>query len=394
MPKIVEKVLTEIAVRNAKPKDKRYDLYDAALRGFGLRVAVSGSKRWFVMRRVNGRMVRRTLGRYPEMGLAEARGIGTVALHEMAGGQMPSRGGDSDLFEAVMVEWLDKDQGNNRSRVDVEGALRLHALPALKDLPIDTIRKRDVLRLLDEVGKTAPVQANRVLAYLRRLFNWCVERDILRASPAAGIKPPTKEISRDRVLSHDELHAIWEAALEESHPWGPMTRMLILTGQRLDEVAGAQWSEIDLDRAVWQLPGARTKNGRPHIVHLSPVAVEVLRDLSRVDGSDWVFTTTGLGPVKGFSKAKKRLDKGCEVTGWTYHDLRRSFATHLTEHLGISPVVTDRILNHVSGAVRGIAAVYQRGEYLDQRKQALEAWGAFVTGLGTNEGNVVPIGSA
>ena len=230
MPKLVDKALRPLTVEKLKPKTKRYDVFDAAVRGLGVRIATSGIKTWFVMRRVNGRMVRHTLGRYPEMGLSDARQGAAPLLEDMARGQLPSRGGDGELFDAVFEEWLIRDQGQHRSRKTVEGALRLHVLPYLRGQPIETIRKKDILRVLDAVKNAgAQVQANRVFSLLRRMFNWCLERDILAIHPMAGMKAPTKEKSRDRVLSHDELHAIWEAADEDGYPWGPMTRLLILT---------------------------------------------------------------------------------------------------------------------------------------------------------------------
>ena len=159
-----------------------------------------------------------------------------------------------------------------------------------------------------------------------------------------------------------------------------MIKLLILTGQRLNEVATAPWSEFDLDKAVWKLPGSRTKNGRAHVVHLSQTAIGILNHLPKIDGSDWLLTTTGTTPISGFSKAKKKLDVISGISDWTFHDLRRSFATHVTETLGYSPVVVDKILNHVSGSVKGVAAIYQRGEYLEERKIALEKWDTFVLG--------------
>ncbi|MBT6309368.1 MAG: DUF4102 domain-containing protein, partial [Rhodospirillaceae bacterium] len=174
MPKLVSKSLTDLAVRKARPADKRYDLFDAALRGFGLRVSTSGAKTWFVMRRVNGRMVRYSLGRYPEYSLTEARAAAAAALKQMTEGDHP-RADKAALFEAVFEEWLTRDQGKNRSVKDVSNAMTRHALPAFRGRPIDAIRKAHVLRLIDRiVDSGSPVQANRVLAYLRRLFNWCV----------------------------------------------------------------------------------------------------------------------------------------------------------------------------------------------------------------------------
>ena len=142
------------------------------------------------------------------------------------------------------------------------------------------------------------------------------------------------------------------------YPWGPLVELLVYTGQRLDEVAQATWDEFDLDNQIWALPGFRTKNGRPHVVHLSDATMSTISALPQVDGQSWLFSTTGRGPVKGFSKAKAKLDKESGVTNWTFHDLRRTFATFTTDNLKISPVVIDKVLNHASGAVKVIAAIY------------------------------------
>jgi integrase len=389
MPKLVRKPLTDLAVRKARPKEKRYDLFDAALRGFGMRVATSGARVWFVMRRVNGRMVRYSLGRYPEYSLTEARAAAAAALKRMTEGEHP-RADKAAMFDEVLEEWLVRDQAKNRSVGNVRNAVAKHVLPAFGGRSIDSIRKADVLRLIDKIGDSgSPVQANRVLAYLRRLFNWCIERDLIADNPAAGIKAPAKEVSRERVLSLDELQALMVAAARIGYPWGPMVKLLVLTSQRLEEVAGAPWHEFDLGRAEWSIPGPRTKNRRPQLVHLSGAAQAVIQELPRFEEQPWLFSTTGKGPVKGFSKAKVKFDKESGVTGWTFHDIRRSFATHATERLGISPVVVDKVQNHVTGALRGVAAVYQRGEYLEQRKAAMSAWAEFLAGLQAE--NVTPL---
>ena len=393
MPKLVSKALTNLAVRKARAKDKRYDLYDAALRGFGVRVATSGAKTWFVMRRVNERMVRYSLGRYPEYSLTEARAAAAAALKRMTEGEHP-HADKAAMFDEVLEEWLVRDQAKNRSVGNVRNAVAKHVLPAFGGRSIDSIRKADVLRLIDKiVDSGSPVQANRVLAYLRRLFNWCIERDLIADNPAAGIKAPTKEVSRERVLSLDELKDVLVAAQRMGYPWGPLVELLVYTGQRLDEVAQATWDEFDLDNQIWALPGFRTKNGRPHVVHLSDAAMSTISALPQVDGQAWLFSTTGRGPVKGFSKAKAKLDEESGVTNWTFHDLRRTFATFTTDKLKISPVVIDKVLNHASGAVKGIAAVYQRGEYLDQRKTAMDTWAAFLSSSEFRGTTVVPLHS-
>ena len=382
MPKITEKPLTDLAIRKAELKAERYELRDAMVRGLGVRISPSGTKTWFVMRRVNGNPIRVSLGQYPEVGLSEARLKAAEAVRQLREGK-PARQAQPSLFEEILEEWLERDQGRNRSASNVRNALSNHALPYLKGKAVDEVQRADILRLIDRlVEKGACTQANRVLAYLRRLFNWCVERDLIAASPVSGIKPRVRQGSRDRVLSENELGSVYKRSRDIDYPFGPIVQLLILTGQRLREVAHMRWSEVDLDQSIWMLPADRSKNGKPHAIHLSSEARRILAAIPQVMDSGWVFTTTGRGPVSGFSQAKKRLDKASGVSDWTFHDIRRSFATYLTEKLGVSPVVVDRILNHVSGTVTGIAAVYQRGQYLSDRKEALQVWSDYIQNLG------------
>ena len=239
-------------------------------------------------------------------------------------------------------------------------------------------------------GTTHVSRSRASMRFAALVFNWCIERDLIADNPAAGIKPPAKEVSRERVLSLNELNDVLVAAQRIGYPWGPLVEMLVYTGQRLDEVAQATWDEFDLDTQIWSLPGARTKNRRAHVVHLAASVLKTISDLPSVDDQAWLFSTTGRGPVKGFSKAKTKLDKESGVTDWTFHDLRRTFATVTTENLRISPVVVDKVLNHVSGAVKGVAAVYERGEYLDQRKIAMDAWAEFLSTQVLGQATEVP----
>ena len=158
----------------------------------------------------------------------------------------------------------------------------------------------------------------------------------------------------------------------------PLLRILTFTGQRLNEVACCQWAEINLEEAKWELPRDRSKNKTSHVVHLSNPVRKEFDNLMNPTNQELVFTTTGKTPVSGFSKAKKRLDKISGVNDWRLHDLRRTFATVATETLGYEPVVVDRVLNHVNGSVKGIAAVYQKGQYLEKRKIVLDAWANYV----------------
>jgi integrase len=262
--------------------------------------------------------------------------------------------------------------------------------------------KRDVIALVDKkVAAGAEVQANHILARLRTLFGWTVEKDRIASNPCNGLRPPTKEKARDRVLTDEEIRIFWAATDEIGWPFGPLFKLLLLTAQRRDEVATMEWSEINLDTDLWSIPRQKAKNDLGHDVQLSRKAVAILRALPRIEGG-LVFSTNGRTPVSGFSRAKERLDAmmakaaGREIGPWILHDLRRTAATGMAG-LRILPHVVDRILNHTSGTIRGVAKVYNRFEYADERRKALEAWGHAVdaiVGDSAASSNVVSIREA
>ena len=384
MPKRAEVRFTDAYIRNLKPADARYDVYDASLAGFGLRVSPTGTKSWIVLSRNLNRKTRATLGRYPQLSLADTRQRAMTSLQMMADGEF-NREKSFDTFEQALEEWYSKDQSKNKSFGQVRSAVELHVRPALKNYKLKDIQKRDIIKLVDLVGRTAPTQANRVLAFTKRFFNWCVSRDLLDVSPANGIAKFLNEVSRDRVLSQSELEKVLNATFIMPYPFGPLFRILLMTGQRLNEVSGLTWSEIDMPSATWKIPRDRAKNKSSHLVHLSQPVLEELERLRSISRHDLIFTTTGKTAVSGFSRAKHQLDNISGIQDWRLHDLRRTFATVATETLGFTPVVVDRVLNHVSGSVKGIAAVYQRGEYIEQRREVLDAWGQYLINLKFDE---------
>ena len=377
MPTRSEASFTDAFIKSLKPAATRYDIYDKNLAGFGVRVSKSGTKSWVALSRNMERKTRVTLGRYPQMPLAAARQRAMNALLEMADGEF-KRSTNLQLFAHALDDWYEKDQRQNKSFMQVKNAMELHVRPSLKDFKLSNIEKRDIIRIIDRIAVRAPIQANRVLAFTRRFFNWCVARDLLAVSPANGIAKAKTETSRDRVLSKDELTAVYNATFQMRYPFGPLFRILIFTGQRLNEVAGVKWSEINLDARKWELPRDRSKNKASHIVHLSDPVLDELNALVGPAQHTLLFTTTGVSHVSGFSKAKARLDRISGVSNWRLHDLRRTFATIATEELEFEPVVVDRVLNHVGGSVKGIAAVYQKGQYLEKRKAALDVWARYV----------------
>jgi integrase len=301
----------------------------------------------------------------------------------------------TDTFAVMLEDYLNRHALVNTAAgtyKETKRALERDVLPEWGNLPVSAITRAHAISLIDGIAANgAKIHANRTLSRLRHLFNWAVERGRLSASPIAGMKPPTKERSRDRTLSDDELRWFWSACETIGWPFGPLAKLLLLTAQRRDEVGGMEWSEIHFDKKTWSIPRQRAKNDRAHEVHLSAAALEILQTLPRISG--WpVFTTNGR-PVSGFSQGKDRLDAAMLVVKraelgdraeaiphWILHDLRRTAATNMAR-LNFPPHVVDKLLNHVSGTIRGVAAVYNRFEYLEERRAALEAWGRHVRNL-------------
>ncbi|MDP3691845.1 site-specific integrase [Bradyrhizobium sp.] len=268
------------------------------------------------------------------------------------------------------------------------------------DRTVREITRRDVHDLLDRiVSRGSPVTANRVLAAIRKMFTWAASRDIVAVSPCAGVSPPTAEQSRDRVLDDGELRLIWRGADAIGWPFGPMVQTLILTLQRRDEVADMSRPELKAQDRLWVIPRDRVKNGQEHEVPMSPAAWALLEGLPMIGRRGLIFTVTGTTPVSGFSRAKERLDAEIiklqkvdavergdnpadvqPLAHWTLHDLRRTGATGMAR-LGINLPVIEKILNHTSGSFRGVAGVYQRHSFADEKRRALEAWSNFVLSL-------------
>ena len=258
--------------------------------------------------------------------------------------------------------------------------------------PLGDITRAEIIGRLDDiVDRGAPIVANRTLAALRKVFNWAIQRDLVATNPCDRIKPPAAEEARDRVLTNSELRALWIACGAIGGRFGDLFKLLVLTGQRRDEVAGMRWTEIDLAGKTWTIPRERVKTDKVHEVPLSAPALSVLDVLPRIAGSGYVFTTTGQTPVSGFSKAKDALDarmlailkeddERAGLPPWRLHDVRRTVASGMAR-LGINLPTIEKILNHTSGSFGGIVGVYQRHEFSDEKRKALEAWGRFVTDL-------------
>jgi integrase len=229
-----------------------------------------------------------------------------------------------------------------------------------------------VIEVIDRVvDRGAPVAARRLHAYLHRLFRWCVGRGIIEANPMADLPKTGSETRRDRVLTDDEVVAVWKAADTIGWPFGPAVKLLILTAARRDEIRSLRWSEIHGDEI--RLEGVRTKNGEPHMIPLSAAALRLIENVPRIADSDYVFTVTGETPISGFSKTKTELDKEAGLTDWRFHDLRRTAATGL-QRLGVNLQVIEAALGHISGSRAGVVGIYQRHSFDAEKRVALDAW--------------------
>lgn len=286
----------------------------------------------------------------------------------------------------------------NKSWEETQRQFKATINPALGDRDIASITKRDIIELLDTiVDRGSPLMANRILSTLKKFFGWLCERDTVVASPTAGIGKPSAEKSRDRFLLDHEIRLLWKVSHEIEYPFGPFVRLLIITGQRLNEVAGMKRDELSLGtiNPEWTKSKTRTKNNKAHVVALAPSAVSLINELPPIGEDGFVFTTTGRTQISGFSKAKTIIDEALLAAAkkqaveagddpdkvtfepWVFHDLRRTMASGMAR-LGITLPTIERCLNHVSGSFGGIVGVYQQHEYRTETRQAFIMWAKLV----------------
>jgi len=360
--------------------------WDAGCPGFGVKVTPKGRKVFIVLDRTGGagsKLRKYTIGPYGRVTLHQARVAAQKVFAARLEGRDPAaekraarRRIVADRVEDLLETFIAQRLTQNRSGGEIARLLRREVGKTWAGRSIHEITKRDVVGLVTAIEQRgAPVAANKALKVTKTFLRWCVGRAVLDQSPAEGVPLPSKEVARDRVLDDDELAHVILAAREIGEPYGGIVELLALTGQRREEVARLQWEELDLARRVWTLPKSRTKNAKAHVVHLSEQAMAVLKRAGQ--RGPYVLSLLGTKPFQEFSRAKRRVDQLSGVTGWRLHDLRRTCVSGMAR-LGIAPHVADKILNHQSGTISGVAAVYQRHEFLAERQEALERWGIHV----------------
>ncbi len=424
---MVQKLLTDkVLEKIAPPTNGRLELWDAHLEGFGYRASQVGRGSFFAMYRLDGKQRRLTIGRYPAMSLAIAREKAGAALQAARENRDP----------ALEEKDRQREEGEKRSKtlaIEVENFLRLYpryrpstraevgrllrreVVATLGERPISSITRRDIAKVVNAVAdRGAGTTANRVLAYLGSFFTWLVERGELDTTPIQNLAKPSEERSRDRVLTDQELVAVWQAAEEMAYPFGPLVQLLFLTAQRRDEVASALRADIDPKAGIWTLAREQTKSDRRHEVPLSTLAQSIFEGLP--DRGELYFRamsvrrkTNAAGAKKeaprhisGWSAFKRTLDKKAlealqeaedeaakqerrhsktvTLPTFTLHDIRRTVASGMAR-LGIAPHVVERLLNHSTGTIRGVAAVYNRHSYAPEMRHAVDLWAAHITRL-------------
>ncbi len=436
--------LTKRTVDAAKPEARDYFIWDDALAGFGLKVTPAGSKVYVFQYRIGGRgnsTRRYTIGKHgpltPDQARTRAKVLGAMVeqgtdprqteLDAIVARDVAQRQTDEQarldgelVFEKVASQWLAEYELDHRpasvgqARVSIDKYLR----PKLRGKPMPHIKKTDLQAVIDSIPAARKASRQQVFAYASILFRWAMERGDIAENPVSSMAKQKGSKARDRVLADDELATIWQATDKLRTPLGAFYRVLLLTGQRREEVAGMNWTELDRASTTWIIPADRAKNGVSHVV---PLASDVVEELDRLalakqiqakevepDAKRWpksgfVMSINGAVSLSCFSQAKVALDakiaKTCEgaepLAPWRVHDLRRTMATGF-QRLGIRFEVTEATLNHVSGARSGVAGIYQKHDWKEEKRAALEAWARHVASIlmPADADNVVPIGTA
>jgi integrase len=426
--------LTDAAVRKFKPGKQRREILDALCKGLYLVVEPTGYKSWALrFRRPNGIFAKLHLGpvdfsgieakdapvRGTPLTLAGARALAAevhrqrqrdrdrdVVADYVAERRRQRAARDANLsntFAAAARDFVEQhaakkirrwheiarllglDPNNDLAIISGGLAARWH------DKSIAQIDGHDVHTLIDETRQRgAPglerrsdgpteSRARAMHSCLSKMFKWLQQHRRVEKNPCASVHRPETPKDRDRVLTAAEVVAFWNACNKIGEPFSQALKLLLLTGGRLNEVAGMRRDELSED-GTWTIPGERTKNHRTHIVPLPPLARDILASVKPIAGAGLMFTTTGKTPISGWSKTKRGLDAAMKVAPWRLHDLRRTFVTGLAE-LGIRPDVIELTVNHVSGLRGGIAGIYNRSELLSERRAALERWAVHIESI-------------
>ena len=382
--------LTKPIVNTLKIPDEKSEVivFDDQLPGFGIRLRAGGKRTWIAQYRMGLKQRRVTIGSVDALDPDEARrrARDIIARVQLGGDpQVDKHAGKSRAHHtlgSVIAKYLSvyaERRLGARTLTEVRRNLTIHWKP-LHEAAAHSLKRSAVAGRLAEIAdENGPFAANRARAYLSAMFNWAIEQGLVDENPVVGTGKIAKEVSRDRVLSDAEIATVWQQS--GSADYSSVIKLLILTGQRREEVAGMLWSEINLEAGVWTIGPERTKNGRAHDVPLSDEALAVLRGMEKRDDREYIFGA-GKGPFSGWSKSKAALDKRIspKFKPWRVHDIRRTAATRMAD-IGVQPHIVEAVLNHLSGHRTGVAGIYNRATYAVEKRAALKLWAAHIRKL-------------
>jgi integrase len=348
--------------------------WDATLPSFGLMVTNTGHRSYITQYRADsGQSRRSTIGHALKIDLEVARKLAKATFGQVAGGGDPAlerriaAESERNTFKAIAEKYLAREGSKIRTADRRRATLERAIFPKLGDRPIHNVNRFDIAHLLDDIeSNSGPAAANEALAIIRKICNWHAVRSNDYRSPIVPGMARDQRGARERILTDEELAAVWLAAESFDPPWGQFIRLLLLTGARRSEVAGMKWGEVEGN--IWKLPAERCKTGTELERPLSGAALSLLRTLPRFSPSDFVFTTNGRCAIGSFSSFKLRFDLACGVRDWTLHDLRRT-ARSLMSRAGVDHDVAERCLGHTIAGVRG---VYDRHRYIEEMRIAFE----------------------
>ncbi|MEM9626895.1 MAG: tyrosine-type recombinase/integrase [Pseudomonadota bacterium] len=393
--------LTRAAIAKLRIPDGKSEflVFDDDLAGFGLRLRAGGSASWIIQYRLGARQRRMTIGRLKGTAPDQARTRAAELLAKVRLGEDP-QGTKLEARHAIPVKPLllgqltdlYLDAAERRQKASTFTETRRHLSrnwSTLHAMPVASIELEHVAAEIKRIATvTGPINANRARANLSAMFSWAMGEGLAPRNPVIGTNKAAEEKPRERVLTTDEIIVVWQATSSASD-FDRLVRLLLLTGQRREELASMRWSELDLEKCHWLLPSERTKNGRPHMVPLSDPTLAILTNVRRIEGRDLVFGR-GRGGFSGWSQCKARLDKRTGVTGWRLHDLRRTVVTSMAE-LGIQPHVIEAVVNHQSGHKSGIAGVYNKATYGAEKVQAMALWANCVVSVAAGRPEAVSV---
>jgi integrase len=363
----------------------------------GLRLMPTAS--WVLHFRVGGTQRKMRLGAWPAMDLRQARQAARKALGEVASGEDPTAAKreakqaakepqqPTDRVADIVALYIERmpmermKGGKQRRESWIRESARLlnkGVVPAIGEMRLPDVGRRDIHRMLDSID--APIVRRNTFRVLHRLDAWALGRGIIDRSICAGIETPESNPARTRVLADNEIALVWRAFEACAWPWGSLSQMLLLTGARLNEIASAKWLDADLDARILRVPAERSKNHEAHWFHLSDAALDILRGIPRIGSGEFLFSVTGHAPIRSFNDGKRAIDRmvtrlnaGSSLPNWTNHDLRRTLATNL-QKLGVRLEVAESILNHKGESKSGVAGIYLRHTWDDERRAALDLW--------------------